>query len=48
MPNVSAQLIENFDWRIGFMVFGFFTLCVVVPFSSAVSDLAARRCGYAS
>jgi cyanate permease len=31
MPNVSAQLIENFDWRIGFMVFGFFTLCVVVP-----------------
>ena len=25
MPNVSAQLIENFDWRIGFMVFGFFT-----------------------
>ena len=31
MPNVSAQLIENFDWRIGFTVFGFFTLCVVVP-----------------
>ena len=48
MPNVSAQLIENFDWRIGFMVFGFFTLCVVVPLVSAVSDLAARRCGYAS
>ena len=31
MPNVGAQLIENFDWRIGFTVFGFFTLCVVVP-----------------
>jgi MFS family permease len=31
MPNVSAYLIESFDWRFGFSVFGLFTLFAVVP-----------------
>ena len=31
MPNVSAQLIENYGWQTGFALFGFFTLFVVLP-----------------
>ena len=31
MPNVSAYLIESFNWRFGFSVFGLFTLFAVVP-----------------
>ena len=30
MPNVSAQLIENYGWQTGFALFGFFTLFVVL------------------
>ena len=33
MPNVSAQLIENYGWQTGFALFGFFTLFVVLPLS---------------
>lgn len=31
MPLVSAQLIESFGWRLGFMVYSFVTILVVVP-----------------
>lgn len=31
MPFVSAAMIENFGWRNGFLVYGLFTLLVVVP-----------------
>jgi MFS family permease len=31
MPNVSAYLVEGFDWRTGFLVFGLFTMFMVVP-----------------
>ena len=31
MPNVSAYLVEGFDWRTGFLVFGLFTMFIVVP-----------------
>ncbi len=31
MPYVSAEIIDTYGWRNGFMVYGFFTLLVVVP-----------------
>jgi MFS family permease len=31
MPYISAELIENFGWRQGFLVYGAFTFLVVVP-----------------
>ncbi|MEM7078282.1 MAG: MFS transporter [Pseudomonadota bacterium] len=31
MPAISAELIEQFGWRDGFLVYGLFTLCIVVP-----------------
>jgi MFS family permease len=31
MPLVSAVLIESFGWRTGFMVYGIFTLALVLP-----------------
>ena len=31
MPYISAELIENFGWRRGFMVYSTFTFLVVVP-----------------
>ena len=31
MLNVSAYLVEGFDWRTGFLVFGLFTMFIVVP-----------------
>ena len=31
MPLISAQLIESFGWRIGFMVYSFITLVLVLP-----------------
>ncbi len=31
MPFLSAAIIESYGWRNGFMVYGFFTLLVVVP-----------------
>ena len=31
MPYISAELIENFGWRHGFMVYSIFTFLVVVP-----------------
>jgi len=31
MPYVSAEIIANYGWRNGFMVYGFFTFLVVVP-----------------
>ena len=31
MPFVSAQIIESYGWRDGFLIYGLFTLCIVVP-----------------
>ncbi len=31
MPYVSAEIIDAYGWRNGFMVYGFFTFLVVVP-----------------
>ena len=31
MPYVSAEMISNYGWRNGFMVYGIFTLTVVLP-----------------
>lgn len=31
MPFVSAALIEQYGWREGFMVYGLFTVCIVLP-----------------
>ena len=31
MPFVSAQIIESYGWRQGFLLYGLFTLCIVVP-----------------
>ena len=31
MPYISAELINNYGWREGFLVYGLFTLLVVLP-----------------
>ena len=31
MPYVTAELIQLYDWRTGFLIYGFFTLLIVLP-----------------
>ena len=41
MPYISAELIENFGWRRGFLAYSTFTFFVVVPLIFRLSDLSS-------